>query len=89
MNRYQQEQQDEILARSRRIETRLTSLLVAQGIDTPTQKPKFEMGTLNASVELPSPHTSIGAVVACIPNTCHETVAIYVGDDHVGWFTRS
>ena len=77
--------QQEILQRSRRIETRLTSLIVAMGYDTEAQRPTYE----NGRVQLPSPHTSIQQVIDSIPENSVGSVRVYIGDRLVATIDRS
>ena len=52
--------EDEVLSRVRRIETRVTQLLIAQGIDTEKQRPVFvKQPGEHATVVIPSPHMDI------------------------------
>lgn len=72
---------DETLQRVRRIETRLTQTMVALGINTSANKPVFSVAGKNvaASVELPSPHTSMKEVLDSIPDTWDGPVAVFIG----------
>jgi hypothetical protein len=53
----------EVLQRARRIETRLTRLLETEGIQTGIQRPWW----MDGRVMIPSPMTTIDAVLKCIP----------------------
>ena len=75
----------EIRDRTKRIETRLTQTMVAQGIPTRAQQPEFFPGSAvrNPYVLIPSPHTSIKEVVDSIPENCNEEVGIYLKGEAV------
>ena len=80
------DQENELVKRTRRIETRLVGLIERLGYATPSQKPKFVQATGNARcyVAMPSPHTSLQEVSAVIPATHTEAVELYVGADYFG-----
>lgn len=69
----------ETLQRVRRIETRLTQLLIAQGIHTDAQRPIFNEG----SVLVPSIHCSLKEIVDSVPGNWQEPVSVFVGTDRV------
>jgi hypothetical protein len=69
----------EILSRSRRIETRLTSLLVAMGFDTEAQRPDFFEET--SVLQIPSQHSSLKECLAAIPDGWSKPVTIKIGSD--------
>lgn len=71
----------EILQRVRRIETRVTTALVALGFDPQAQKPAFDRK--NGRLQLPSPHSSLSECTKAIPNDWHGPVQVYVGTDLV------
>lgn len=76
----------EILSRTRRIETRLTQQMVALGYDTDTQKPTFERPVgvgAPARVSLPSPHSSMKEILTSIPEDYTEPVEIFIGTEMV------
>lgn len=75
----------EVIQRVRRIETRLTSLLVHMGIDTPAQRPEFRDGT----VHVPSPHSTLKEIVDSIPTDWSGPVAVYVGNQFLANVDRS
>lgn len=62
----------EIRQRMRRVETRLTRYMEAQGFETQTQKPVWD-GT---SVVVSTPNVSMKEVLAVVPPDWHETVSI-------------
>lgn len=68
--------QQEILQRARRIETRLTGLIVAMGYDTESQRPTL----VDGRVQLPSRHTSMQQVIDIIPDDSVGPVEVYIGD---------
>lgn len=86
---------DETLQRVRRIETRLTQLLVALGVDTISQKPKFGIYDVPgperevAVVTLPSPHSSLKEALDIIPASWEGPVRVFVGDQMVATLDRS
>lgn len=73
------EKLDEILSRTRRLETRTTAALVALGYDSQAQKPEFRRGALF----LPSPHSSLKECINSIPKDWPDPVLVFVGDDHI------
>lgn len=75
----------EVRDRVRRLETRITQFLVANGIPTQSQKPRFIAGMPNgiARLELPSRHSSMQEILDNIPNTWDGVVGVFVGDDLV------
>lgn len=83
---------DETLDRVRRIETRFTAFLVAQGFTTEAQKPQFDpldIGAPNGMVTLPSPHTSIAEIISAIPVEFPRPVEIFLGDQHLATIRRT
>jgi hypothetical protein len=77
----------ETVSRARRIETRLTGLLVALGHDTEAQKPRWSPS--DSSLILPSPHTSLKECLAAIPNDWTGEVKLSIGSELVGRFKRA
>lgn len=69
----------ETLQRVRRIETRVTQLLIAQGIHTDAQKPIFNDGSLH----VPSIHCSLKEIIDSVPRNWHGPVGVFVGTDQV------
>lgn len=67
----------EILQRSRRIETRLTRLLETEGIQTGIQRPWW----MDDRVMIPSPTTTIDAVLKCIPENWPNQVPVILKED--------
>lgn len=78
--------QTETLNRVRRMETRLTALLISMGVDTQAQKPVFvrpPSGEGSARVQLPSPHSSFKEILGSIPSGWAGEFDVMVGDDFV------
>jgi hypothetical protein len=75
----------EVASRTKRIETRLTGLLMHLGIDTPAQRPQFVASSagLPPRVNAPSRRSSLQEIVDSIPETCHGTVEVFVGSDRI------
>lgn len=73
----------ETLERTRRIETRLTKLALALGVDMPSQKPEFAPYIMEPSrLILPSPHTSMFEILAAIPRGWQGAVDVYIGQSY-------
>jgi hypothetical protein len=67
----------EVLQRCRRIETRLTRFLETEGIQTGIQRPWWADG----KVMIPSPMTTIDAILDCIPEGWSNRVEILLKED--------
>jgi hypothetical protein len=67
----------EILQRSRRIETRLTRLLETEGIQTGIQRPWW----MDDRVMIPSPMTTIDAVLKAIPEGWPDPASVVLRED--------
>lgn len=67
----------EILQRSRRIETRLTRLLETEGIQTGIQRPWW----MDDKVMIPSPMTTIDAILKVIPESWPDPVRVVLKED--------
>jgi hypothetical protein len=81
---------DELLQRVRRIETRVTQLLVAAGIDS-GKKPVFVAGppgSTSATILLPSPHSSMKEILDNIPEKWEGPVEVMIGTIVVATITR-
>lgn len=77
-------QNKEVLDRCRRIETRLTSYLEAQGHPVRTEKPTFA----NDRVSIPSRDVSLRDILLSIPAGVGDTeVEIRLGADTVAYLT--
>lgn len=68
---------DEIAARTRRLETRLTSFLVQQGVATQAQKATFREDRIQA----PSPHVSLKELLEAVPADWEGPIKVFVGDE--------
>ena len=79
----------ETLSRVRRIETRLTSALIALGVRTDAQKPEFTpaKGSKLAQIHAPSRHSSLSELIASTPKDFAGSVEILVGSDCVATLT--
>lgn len=71
----------EILQRMRRLETRVTTALIALGYDTQAQKPTFDRR--RGRLQLPSPHSSLLECTKAIPSDWSGAVEVFVGNDRV------
>jgi hypothetical protein len=67
----------EVLQRSRRIETRLTRLLETEGISTGIQRPWW----MDDRVMIPSPMTTIDAILKVVPEGWSQPVRIVLKED--------
>jgi hypothetical protein len=67
----------EVVQRARRIETRLTRLLETEGIQTGIQRPWW----MDDRVMIPSPTTTIDAILKCIPDNWPGTVQVILRED--------
>lgn len=70
--------------RVRRIETRLTQTMIALGIRTDVKRPEFscEPGNGgNATLSLPSVHSSAKEIIDSIPDTCDGPVKVVLGNN--------
>lgn len=81
MAKSKQSMDEEILARTRRIETRLTQLMVAQGIRTEVSKPQFY--PQSNTVQVPSIHSSLQEILASLPHEWQGPITIRIGDTRV------
>jgi hypothetical protein len=71
--------QREIVERVRRIETRVTKIGQAMGVDVGGGKPVWFDGKIGA----PSPNCSIGDLLRTIPAGHDKDVDVYVHDDYL------
>lgn len=74
----------ETLQRTRRIETRLTQLMIGLGIHTDAQKPVFDDGTLLA----PSVHSSLKEIIDSVPADWQGPIRVFVGSTLVTTICR-
>ena len=79
--------QDETLSRTKRIETRLTQLMIGLGVDTRTQKPVYDAERNILTV--PSIHSSLKEILDNLPENCHDDVAVCLGGNRVVWLNRA
>ncbi len=84
----------ETLVRSRRIETRLTTLMLHMGVDARGERPEFVHGApvppghaALGTVRAPSLDCSLKSILAAIPRKWVGDVQIRVGSDHVATLT--
>jgi hypothetical protein len=71
----------ESVERLRRIETRVTKIGQAMGVDVGGGRPIW-MGHMKRVV-IPSPNCSVGAVVAAVPLEYHkDEIDVYCGEDY-------
>jgi len=77
------EDEKELLQRTKRIETRLTQFMIAQGVTTEHKRPVVEPGN-PTRVVVPSRHTTLSEIMAVIP-AGGGPVDIMIGDD---WLAR-
>ncbi len=85
MAKPKQSMEEEILARTRRIETRLTQLLIAQGIRTEASKPQFHLQS--STVQIPSIHSSLQEILDSLPRGWQGPITIRIGDTRVAELT--
>lgn len=80
---------NEELQRLRRIETRLTQLMVAMGVGTQAQKPDFEPHQVSRGgvLTVVSPHTSLREMLDAIPMR-GERVEVQIGEEHIATITK-
>lgn len=67
----------EVLQRSRRIETRLTRFIEAEGIATGIQRPWW----MDDRVMIPSPMTTIDAILKVIPENWPDPIRLVLKED--------
>jgi len=79
--RPQMEPMQEVLDRTRRIETRLTQLLIASGEKPHSTPPRFVEEL--RGIELSSPHTSLKEILDNIPAMCVMPVVVLLGGAQV------
>ena len=80
-NRPRESVEEETLSRVKRIETRLTQLMIGLGIDTRSQKPQFDANL--TVIKLPSPHSSIKEILDSVPESCHDEVQVFLGNSRI------
>lgn len=77
MAKRQQSVEEELLARARRTETRLTQLLVGLGIGTKAEKPAFDQ--THGTIQIPSMHSSMNEILDSIPEGWQGPVGVCIG----------
>lgn len=82
--------ESEELERLRRIETRLTQLLIFLGADTQSQKPIFVAAGLagEGGISLPSPHSSMKEIIDSIPENWMGPIDVFIGTERVASINR-
>lgn len=88
MARDMQRRPPEDTARLRRIETRLTQMMIALGVKTEAQSPEFSRKNDTAQIVLPSKHCTVKEALDSIPETWNGPVNVFVGDDCVATIAR-
>lgn len=75
----------EALSRVRRIETRLTSGLIALGVGIEAQKPEFSpaRGNKPAQIHAPSRHSSLSEIINSAPKNHPGPIEVFVGSDQI------
>lgn len=75
----------EMLSRVRRIETRMTSGFIELGVSVTAQKPEFHPagGNQQARVDVPSRHSSLSEIMACVPQDHDGPIQVFVGSDRI------
>ena len=61
----------ELQQRMRRVETRLTRYMEAQGFETNTQKPRFEAKGTRGIVFVGTPNVGAKELLSCVPQDWH------------------
>lgn len=77
----------ETLQRVTRLETRVTTALIALGHDTRAQKPTFFERFGRGRITLPSPHSSLRECLNAIPKDWVGPVEVYVGGELIASLT--
>ncbi len=77
---------DETLSRTKRIETRLTQLMIGLGVDTRTQKPAYDAH--NNTLAVPSIHSSLKEILDNLPENCHDEIQVFLGGSEVCFVRR-
>lgn len=87
MTKTKQSVEEETLARTRRIETRLTQLLIGMGIGTKADKPVFDQA--HRLVRVPSMHSSLQEILDSIPEGWQGPVGVCIGPNKVAEIGRA
>ncbi len=87
-----QQTANEVLDRTRRIETRLTQLMIALGVNSGrSQKPTWGDAApgRHGSVTVPSPHSTLREILDEIPPLkSGMPIDIYLGDERIAVITK-
>lgn len=81
MAKPQQSVEEETLARTRRIETRLTQLMIGLGIGTKADKPVFNQE--HNTIRVPSMHSSLQEILDSIPEGWQGPIRVCIGTNEV------
>ena len=76
---HDREQLQEVVDRTRRIETRLTRYLKEQGFDTHPARIVFSQG----DVQVPSKDCTLREIISVIPEDWDGEVFVMLGSDHI------
>lgn len=71
----------ETLQRARRIETRLTTLMIGLGIETGAQKPVYDQAT--RQLDVLSLHVSLKEILDSLPQSSAEPISLVIGGRRV------
>ena len=71
----------ELIERMRRIETKLTRYMMAQGFDTQSEQPRFDAET--HSLHIPSRHVSLQHCLDAVTAEWEGPVDVYIQGDYV------
>lgn len=81
MTKKQQSVEEETLARTRRIETRLTQLMIGLGIGTKADKPVFDQ--THSVIHVPSMHSSLQEILDSIPEGWQGPARVCIGSNEI------
>lgn len=87
MTKTKQSVEEELLSRTRRIETRLTQLMIGLGIGTKADKPVFDQQ--HSTIHVPSMHSSLQEILDSLPEDWQGPVGVCVGPNLVVEIGRS
>jgi hypothetical protein len=77
----------ETLDRVRRVETRLTQLMIQLGVETQRQKPEFN--PLRSEVKVPSPHSSLQEILDSLPKEWQDPIGVCINGRPVFYIDQS
>jgi len=86
MTKTKQSVEEETLARTRRIETRLTQLMIGLGIGTKADKPVFDQQ--HSTIHVPSMHSSLQEILDSLPEDWQGPVGVSIGQNPVVFLVR-